>query len=143
MNLGTTESATIRRFRLSESFIDQYKEKEVPWGPLGYVTFKRTYARRLNEFDPDATGSEEWWQTCRRVVEGMFNMQKQHVFMLGLEWNDNKAQRTAKDTYSRDRTVVYSVQSHECHFCSITIAWYPFRLIRGYQKCILRYTHGI
>ena len=91
----------IRRFRLSDTFIEPYKEANVPWGPLGYVTFKRTYARRLNEFDPDATGTEEWWQTCRRVIEGMFNMQKQHVFMLGLEWNDSKAQKTAKDAYDR------------------------------------------
>ena len=91
----------IRRFRLSDTFIDPYKDAEVPWGPLGYVTYKRTYSRRLNEFDPEATGSEEWWQTCRRVVEGMFNMQKQHVFQLGLEWNDNKAQKTAKDAYDR------------------------------------------
>ena len=91
----------IRRFRLSDTFVEPYKTADVPWGPLGYVTFKRTYSRRLNEFDPEATGSEEWWQTCRRVVEGMFNMQKQHVFQLGLEWNDNKAQRTAKDAYDR------------------------------------------
>ena len=91
----------IRRFRLSDTFIEPYKDAEVPWGPLGYVTFKRTYSRRLNEFDPEATGSEEWWQTCRRVVEGMFNMQKQHVFQLGLEWNDNKAQKTAKEAYDR------------------------------------------
>jgi adenosylcobalamin-dependent ribonucleoside-triphosphate reductase len=91
----------IRRFRLSDTFIEPYKIEKVPWGPLGYVTFKRTYSRRLNEFDPEATGSEEWWQTCRRVVEGMFNMQKQHVFQLGLEWNDSKAQKTAKDAYDR------------------------------------------
>ena len=91
----------IRRFRLSDTFIEPYKTAEVPWGPLGYVTFKRTYSRRLSEFDPDAAGSEEWWHTCRRVVEGMFNMQKQHVFQLGLEWNDNKAQKTAKEAYDR------------------------------------------
>ena len=91
----------IRRFRLSDTFIEPYKTQEVPWGPLGYVTFKRTYARRLSEFDPEATGTEEWWQTCRRVIEGMFNMQKQHVFLLGLEWIDNKAQDTAKDAYER------------------------------------------
>ena len=66
----------IRRFRLSDTFVEPYKKAEVPWGPLGYVTFKRTYSRRLNEFDPDENGSEEWWQTCRRVIEGMFNMQK-------------------------------------------------------------------
>jgi ribonucleoside-triphosphate reductase len=91
----------IRRFRLSDTFIEKYRGLEVPWGPLGYVTFKRTYSRRLSEFDPEATGTEEWWQTCRRVVEGMFNMQKQHVFQLGLEWNDNKAQKTAKEAYDR------------------------------------------
>ena len=94
-------SQNIRRFRLSDVFIDPYKTQEVPWGPLGYVTFKRTYARRLNEFDSEATGTEEWWQTCRRVVEGMFNMQKQHVVDSGLEWNDAKAQRTAKEAYDR------------------------------------------
>ena len=91
----------IRKFKLSDTFIEQYREKEVPWGPLGYVTFKRTYARRLSEFDSAASGTEEWFQTCRRVIEGMFNMQKQHVFLLGLEWNDNKAQKTAKDAYDR------------------------------------------
>jgi len=94
-------AANIRRFRLSDAFLEPYKTKEVPWGPIGYVTYKRTYSRRLNEFDPEATGSEEWWQTCKRVIEGMFDMQKQHVFLLGLEWNDGKAQRTAKDAYER------------------------------------------
>ena len=91
----------IRRFKLSDTFIDQYKDREVPWGPLGYVTFKRTYARRLSEFEEEATGTEEWYQTCRRVIEGMFEMQKQHVYRLGLEWNDNKSQKTAKDAYDR------------------------------------------
>lgn len=91
----------IRRFKLSDTFIEQYKDQDVPWGPLGYVTFKRTYARRLSEFDEEATGTEEWYQTCRRVIEGMFEMQKQHVYRLGLEWNDAKAQRTAKDAYDR------------------------------------------
>tara|TARA_B100000963_G_scaffold360676_1_gene392497 strand:+ start:52 stop:2013 length:1962 start_codon:yes stop_codon:yes gene_type:complete len=91
----------IRKFRLSEQFIQPYTTKEVPWGPVGYVTFKRTYARRLNEFNPGAEGTEEWWQTCRRVIEGMFDMQKKHVYHLGLEWNDSKAQATAKDAYDR------------------------------------------
>jgi len=93
--------SNIRRFRLSEAFIEPYKTREVPWGPLGYVTFKRTYARRLSEFETGAEGTEEWWQTCRRVIDAMFDMQKQHVYHLGLEWNDSKAQATAKDAYDR------------------------------------------
>tara|TARA_R100000008_G_scaffold69653_1_gene47073 strand:- start:6097 stop:8070 length:1974 start_codon:yes stop_codon:yes gene_type:complete len=95
------ETSAVRRFRLSEVFIDQYRDEDVPWGPMGYITFKRTYARRLSEFDPDVGGTEEWYQTCRRVIEGMFNIQKQHVARLGLEWNDAKAQRTAKEAYDR------------------------------------------
>jgi ribonucleoside-triphosphate reductase (thioredoxin) len=91
----------VRKFKLSEQFIGRFKEEKVPWGPVGYVTFKRTYARRLNEFEEGATGTEEWWQTCRRVVEGMFDIQKRHAFSIGIEWNDAKAQRTAKEAYER------------------------------------------
>ena len=47
----------IRRFKLSDTFIEHYRDREVPWGPLGYVTFKRTYARRLSEFEDGANGS--------------------------------------------------------------------------------------
>jgi len=95
------KNVQVRKFRLSEQFINKYKETEVPWGPVGYVTFKRTYARRLNEFEEGATGTEEWWQTCRRVIEGMFDIQKRHAFMIGIEWNDAKAQKTAKEAYHR------------------------------------------
>jgi len=91
----------VRKFRLSDQFINNYKDQDVPWGPIGYVTFKRTYARRLSEFNPHATGTEEWYQTCRRVIEGMFDIQKKHTHALGLEWVDAKAQRTAKEAYDR------------------------------------------
>jgi adenosylcobalamin-dependent ribonucleoside-triphosphate reductase len=90
-----------RKFRLSDKFIQQYEDKEVNWGPVGYVTYKRTYSRLLSERDPSATGNEEWFQTCRRVIEGMFDMQKSHVTRLGLEWSDSKSQKTAKDAYDR------------------------------------------
>ncbi len=91
----------IRKFKLSEQFLEGYRDRTVPWGPIGYVTFKRTYSRRLDEFEPGAQGTEEWWQTCRRVIEGMFNMQKKHIVDNGLEWNDAKAQKTAKEAYER------------------------------------------
>jgi len=91
----------VRKFKLSEQFVAPYKDSEVPWGPVGYVTFKRTYARRLAEFEEGAVGTEEWWQTCRRVIEGMFDIQKRHAFLIGIEWNDAKAQKTAKEAYDR------------------------------------------
>lgn len=38
----------------------------IPWGPIGYITYKRTYARRLNENNEI---TEEFYQTIDRVLE--------------------------------------------------------------------------
>ena len=86
----------VRVFSLSESFLDEYKTKTPEWGPVGYFTYKRTYARTK----PDGT-TEEWWETCRRVIEGTFNVQKIHCRKLGLPWNEPKAQRSAQEMYDR------------------------------------------
>lgn len=42
---------------------------DVPWGPIGYTTFKRTYARRLNENDPNSV-TEEFDDTINRIIIG-------------------------------------------------------------------------
>ena len=49
---------------------DKYANIEPPFGPVGYVVYKRTYARRVDPKDPDSR-TEEWWQTAFRVVNGM------------------------------------------------------------------------
>lgn len=36
-----------------------------PWSPVGYLTYKRTYARRLS---PDADATEEWKDTIARIL---------------------------------------------------------------------------
>ena len=41
---------------------------EIPFGPLGYITYKRTYARRLNENDQNSE-TEEFPQTIDRIVK--------------------------------------------------------------------------
>lgn len=83
-------------FKLSNKFVESYKTREVPWGPVGYIVFKRTYARKLD----DGT-TEEWYQTCKRVIETMFSIQEEHCLKLGLNWSDSKAQRTAQKAYER------------------------------------------
>jgi len=40
------------------------------WGMLGYVTYKRTYARRLNEADDNDETTEEFHDTIIRVLTG-------------------------------------------------------------------------
>lgn len=53
------------------SFLEELKHDagnvETPWSSVGYLTFKRTYARRLNEDDPSSP-TEEWHDTVQRVV---------------------------------------------------------------------------
>ena len=52
---------------LDDSFLKTYRTKQVNWGfnGLGYVVYKRTYARLLPSGD-----SEEWHQTVARCIRG-------------------------------------------------------------------------
>lgn len=52
---------------ISEDFVKKYRNKSVPWGPVGYVTYKRTYARRIE----NEKRTEEWWETVRRCCNGL------------------------------------------------------------------------
>lgn len=40
---------------------------DVPWGPLGYITYKRTYSRRIKDIENSPT--EEYSQTIDRVIK--------------------------------------------------------------------------
>ena len=79
-------------FKLSEDFINNYKGKRADWGPIGYFTYKRTYAR-INEAE---NRKEYFWETIRRVVEGCYSVQKEHCIKLSLPWSDKKAQKSAQ-----------------------------------------------
>lgn len=81
------------KFELEDRFLDEYKNKPVKWGfgDLSWVTFKRTYSR----------DGEEWWQTCQRVIEGMFTVQREHCMERGLPWNEEKARGFARRAYDR------------------------------------------
>ena len=47
------------QFELPERFLDEYRDRPVPWGfgDLSYFTYKRTYARPL---DLDSEPAERW-----------------------------------------------------------------------------------
>lgn len=85
-------------FKLTESFVDKYKELKPAFGfdGLGEFVFMRTYSR-LKENGKN----EAWWETVRRVVEGIYTVQRQHIEDYRLEWNQAKAQRSAQEMYDR------------------------------------------
>lgn len=56
---------------LPNSFVDEVRKTIKPhWGALGWVTYKRTYARWIDE----ENRHEEWHETVKRVVEGNINL---------------------------------------------------------------------
>ncbi len=90
-------------FRLSEDFVNKYNNTPAPFGfsdagsnSLGEVTFIRTYSR----VKEDGT-KERWHEVCRRVIEGMYSVQKNHAKDNRLPWNDNKAQKSAQEAFQR------------------------------------------
>jgi adenosylcobalamin-dependent ribonucleoside-triphosphate reductase len=58
---------------------------------LSWVTFLRTYSR----------DGEAWWQTCRRVIEGTFTVQRIHCLERALPWDERKATAFAEEAYRR------------------------------------------
>jgi ribonucleoside-triphosphate reductase (thioredoxin) len=85
------------RFRLSEKFLSEFRGRQPNWGPLGYVTYKRTYARVID--DNGQTRTEEWWETLKRVVEGCYTIQLNHCKNLKLPWIAYKAQKSAQEMF--------------------------------------------
>lgn len=84
----------MNQFRLSKAFLEPYKAQQPEWGPLGYVVYKRSYARDL----PDEK-TEEWWQTCERVVSGVFELQRRHIEYLSTRWDTTRAQKSAQEMF--------------------------------------------
>ncbi len=90
-------------FKLSSDFIESYQKLEAPFGfkdaatnSLGEITFIRTYSRMKE----DGT-KERWYEVCKRVIEGMYSVQKNHAKENRLPWNDYKAQKSAQEAYER------------------------------------------
>lgn len=90
-------------FRLPDEFVASYATRQAPWGfsigggnSLGELTFLGKYSRRK------ADGSKErWHETCRRVIEGMYSILKDHCAQNRTPWNEHKATRSAQDAYER------------------------------------------
>ncbi len=86
------------KFKLDEDFIQQYADITPDFGynGLGLLTYYRTYSR----LKADGT-NEQWFETVRRVVEGAYTLQKEHIQNNELGWNNRKAQQSAQEMYDR------------------------------------------
>jgi len=85
-------------FQLDEQFVNAYKNITPPFGfnGLGMLTYYRTYSRLKEDGK-----NEQWYETVKRVVEGCYSLQKEHILDNELGWNDHKAQHSAQEMYDR------------------------------------------
>ena len=84
-------------FQLETEFVSTYRVLPEPFpDALARTTFYRTYARTK-----DDSTLESWTDTCERVINGMYSIQKDYCLEQGLKWSESKAQRSAKEAFDR------------------------------------------
>lgn len=114
--------ADAHRFRIDQTFIEQYVGREPAWGPVGKVAYARTYARELRGPElvehlmrdrglaaRDARARaralrvvrEEFWQTARRVVEFTWTIFKGAALKAHHPWDEAEAQEKAQEMFRR------------------------------------------
>lgn len=91
-------------FRLPDEFVARYAKKQPNWGfpigggnTLGEINWLTKYSQRK------ADGSKErYYEGCRRVIEGMYSIQKDYcVEHLRTRWNEEQAQTSAQEAFDR------------------------------------------
>lgn len=93
----------ISTFGLERRFLSKFSKIPADFGwksgpnSVGEIVCARTYSRFLEE----AGRNEQWSEICARVVNGCYRMQEMHVRGFNLEWNDDQAQRSAQEMYTR------------------------------------------
>ena len=85
-------------FQLSPQFVSTFSKRTPRFGfnGLGEIVFHTRYAR----LRPDGR-KESWHETCERVVNGTYTMQRNWIHQNTLAWDQAKAQASAQEMYSR------------------------------------------
>lgn len=90
-------------FQLTDDFIEPYSARKPDWGfSIGGGNFlsELVYVNKYSALKDDGS-KEQWYETCRRCVEGMYSILKDHCKKNKTPWNDLKAQKSARDAYDR------------------------------------------
>lgn len=90
-------------FRIPDHFFEEFRLKAPKWGFhagsgnfLGEYAWMSKYARRKE----DGT-KERFWEGARRVIEGMYSIQKDWCTANLLPWDEDRAQKSAAEAYTR------------------------------------------
>lgn len=114
--------------KLPDRIINMMREETVPWGPVGYVTYKRTYSRQM-----DCGRKEEYFNTITRCLNGLlhigaaFSLRELEVlagYLIQLKCNFSGRALWQLGTRNIDRLGGDSLQS--CWHVRVNEPVYPF-----------------
>lgn len=126
-------------FQLNRKFVDSYRELPEPFGfgLLGALSFYRTYAREI-----DDGVLESWVDTCARVIDGMYTIQKEHCINNGVFWNEEKAQSSASEAFDRLFNLKWSPPGRGLYAMG-TPSVHERKLYESLQNCGFISTHSL
>lgn len=111
----------------------QFPEVSVPWGEIGYITFKRTYARRLDEDNKDSLTEElkdvvlRELRSCREQLNVGFTAEEEEYYYssrMNLKWSVAGRFMWQLGTKTVDRLGLPSLQN--CAACVVNEPIKPF-----------------
>jgi ribonucleoside-triphosphate reductase (thioredoxin) len=87
-----------RTFFLGDDFVQKYATLDPGFGfnGLGHIVYMRTYSRLKANGE-----NERWHETVRRVVEGIYSVQKNHITFQDMGWDEDKGRLSAEEMYDR------------------------------------------
>lgn len=82
-------------YKIAEDFVEPYKTQRPDMSVPAYVIYLRTYSAQVDG------RMEEWWETCRRVIEGAFSFLRWHEVANSLKLDWSKFDRYAEMMFER------------------------------------------
>jgi ribonucleoside-triphosphate reductase len=102
--------------KISDSVVRQFRDVTPNWGPVGYVTYKRTYARMK-----DSGLTEEWHETIQRCVNGLLEIgavyTREQVEQLFYYWFNLKGSLAGRPTWQLGTETVRKIGGDSLQNC--------------------------
>lgn len=90
-------------FRLRDDFVKRFANRVPAWGfdmGAGNTLGEHSWVTKYSRLKANG-GKERFFEGLRRVIEGMYSIQKDHARRLRLPWNETEAQKSAEEAYTR------------------------------------------
>ena len=88
----------MKKFALPKKFLSCYEKKDPNFGyaGLGLMVFERTYSRTKENGE-----RESWFDAVKRVIEGTFQIERDHYVANGIEYSEVESMAAACDMFRR------------------------------------------